>query len=207
MAAPVPGDRSHCWHFITRRLPIQGFRAKPRLFRAFALLRCFAAKNCRSRQMAITGLSPPQSLRSVGLFTFSTDFSTELCNLVNRQKVRGAAGAQRSGGGRRQNSADSLRRRKSAVLPGGPGRRLPADDAPDGGLKRRFSLRRKGKRSKQPQHDAVEHAGRGPVYDDGSGDEEHLGGHAGDESLCECQVRDKNFIRRLCNLGYCTTTE
>jgi hypothetical protein len=70
-----------------------------------------------------------------------------------------------------------------------------------------FFYRRFGGLPQQAQNKAIDYAGghtenyhRACYY-------EHLGRGAGDIALCECQVRDKNFIRRLCNLGYCTTTE
>jgi len=53
----------------------------------------------------------------------------------------------------------------------------------------------------QPQHHAVYHAGGGAEYDHRPGDQEHFGGHAGDQALCLCQDRDEgNFCPIL--LGF-----
>lgn len=49
----------------------------------------------------------------------------------------------------------------------------------------------------QPQHHAVYHAGGGAEYDHRPGDQEHFGGHAGDQALCLCQDRTHNFFAFL----------
>lgn len=49
----------------------------------------------------------------------------------------------------------------------------------------------------QPQHHAVYHAGGGAEYDHRPGDQEHFGGHAGDQALCLCQDRTHKFFTIL----------
>ena len=46
----------------------------------------------------------------------------------------------------------------------------------------------------QPQHHTVYHAGGGAEYDHRPGDQEHFGGHAGDQALCLCQDRTHIFL-------------
>lgn len=55
----------------------------------------------------------------------------------------------------------------------------------------------RGSSPQQPQDHAVNHAGGGAEYDHRPRDQEHFGGHAGDQALCLCQDRTHNFFAFL----------